>query len=326
MPITSYIAGNGMIFGEKTSSGSRIDYVSDALGSVVAAVDQTLTTVFTARYTPSGSILTQTGTARAFGWVGTYGYLSAAGVSYADYSVRARFYGSKTGRWSSVDQLWPGEPAYEYAASSPVSIIDPSGLRPSLSYETIFVNECSCGDHSPYIPARWLIEWVLTGFDAKGSANNGYIVQQVVAIQSARSCREDAIPNTDTAWMNGWQVKNGTIYSGYASHGITPGYDFKQTGVGDVHNCTASYFQYNLVAGFFNSPAAVADISTWTEWQYAFGIELYRNTYSRGQPAWFFTPDSNYVVRTMTTTSVCCKCGMLFVLPEQERCASIFAG
>jgi hypothetical protein len=34
MPVTNYYTVNGEIIGEKTTGGSRVDYLTDALGSV----------------------------------------------------------------------------------------------------------------------------------------------------------------------------------------------------------------------------------------------------------------------------------------------------
>jgi hypothetical protein len=120
-----------MLIGEQTS-GVSTDYVPDALGSIVAAINQSLTTTYTAAYTPYGTVLASTGTAPNFTWVGSLGYFAAAGVAYAEYSVRARFPSSKTGRWTSVDPMWPGTGAYEYGFASPVLYVDAEGLNSAV--------------------------------------------------------------------------------------------------------------------------------------------------------------------------------------------------
>jgi hypothetical protein len=38
MSVTNYYSTNGQIIGEKTTGGSRIDYLTDALGSVPAPI------------------------------------------------------------------------------------------------------------------------------------------------------------------------------------------------------------------------------------------------------------------------------------------------
>src|SRR4051794_10691323 len=113
MAIKNYLNMNGEIFGE-TSGGARKNYVRDALGSVVAVTDAANTKLYSARYKPYGSTLTSTGTEPSFTWVGTLGYLKAAGVTHSEFSVRARFYKGIAGRWNSVDKYWPFEQAYVY--------------------------------------------------------------------------------------------------------------------------------------------------------------------------------------------------------------------
>ena len=117
-----------MILGEQTGTGPHIDYIPDALGSVVAAVDQNLVTTYTAAYSPFGDVIASTGTAPNLTWVGTLGYLQSAGRPFAEYSVRNRIYSSTTGRWTSVDPYWPTEPPYGYVDGSPTLFVDPSGL------------------------------------------------------------------------------------------------------------------------------------------------------------------------------------------------------
>jgi hypothetical protein len=126
MPKTKYFTANGMLIGEQTN-GVSIDYVPDALGSIVAAINQSLTTTYTAAYTPYGTVLASTGTAPNFTWVGSLGYHAAAGRSYAEYLAGARIVSSKQGRWTSVDGVWPDEPAYVYVCASPALLVDPSG-------------------------------------------------------------------------------------------------------------------------------------------------------------------------------------------------------
>lgn len=126
----SYYAVGGEILGQE-SSGSRSDYLRDALGSVVSTVDQASAVTYTARYKPYGANLAATGTAPSFGWVGALGYRSS-GLATSDCYVRARHYGSVAGMWRSVDPLWTLEKAYTYVNGKVVSAIDPFGLTPHL--------------------------------------------------------------------------------------------------------------------------------------------------------------------------------------------------
>jgi RHS repeat-associated protein len=115
--------------GEQTDGGTRINYVTDALGSIVQAIDENRDTTYTARYKPFGDVLSSTGTAPAFTWVGSLGYLQAAGRPHSAFYVRARFYSKAEGRWTTVDALWPNESAYMYVRCRPSWRVDPSGTQ-----------------------------------------------------------------------------------------------------------------------------------------------------------------------------------------------------
>lgn len=69
-----YHTVNGMLVGE-TSNGVRRGYLPDALGSVVATVDNNGSIENTYRYKPYGSLLAKTGAAAEprFLWCGTSG-------------------------------------------------------------------------------------------------------------------------------------------------------------------------------------------------------------------------------------------------------------
>ncbi len=131
MAVTNYYTVNGEIIGEHTTGHSRLDYLCDALGSVVATVDQTQTVKSTARYKPYGADLSTTGTQPSFGWVGSLGYRRTA-RPHADIYVRARTFATSEGEWTSTDPSWPAEAAFQYASGSPALVIDPSGLAACL--------------------------------------------------------------------------------------------------------------------------------------------------------------------------------------------------
>ena len=133
MPVTNYYTVNGEIIGERTAGSPRVDYITDALGSVTATVNQNAQVVNTYRYKPFGGLLAKTGTGPdpAFGWVGTKGYRPTK-QNFSDFYVRARHYDSATGRWPNVDPigLYGGGPNfYIYVNGSPNSDIDPTGLQ-----------------------------------------------------------------------------------------------------------------------------------------------------------------------------------------------------
>jgi RHS repeat-associated protein len=117
---TAFYTVDGEIIGE-SSSGTRMDYLTDALGSVTAKADQTGNVASSARYKPYGDKLS--GTDYTFGWVGSYGYRKAVNGSY----VRARHYSVTRGNWTTVDRLWPDEQSYAYALGNPTKLVDPTG-------------------------------------------------------------------------------------------------------------------------------------------------------------------------------------------------------
>ena len=129
MPVTNYYTVDGEIIGERTGSNT-INYATDALGSVTGTlVGGQLQNTYA--YKPYGALLAKTGTGAdpKMGWVGTRGY-RGTGRRQSDAYVRARHYGTTTGRWTTADPLWPVLMRYSYVHGSPVSLGDRSGLDP----------------------------------------------------------------------------------------------------------------------------------------------------------------------------------------------------
>src|SRR5579871_2273628 len=132
MAVTNYYTVNGAIIGEKTAGGSRTDYLTDALGSVTATINQSGQVVNTYRYKPYGAQLAKTGLGAdpAFQWVGSQGYRQTS-KKYSDVYVRARHYDSRGGRWASMDPLRYSigrVNLYGYVDGRPTLDRDPSGL------------------------------------------------------------------------------------------------------------------------------------------------------------------------------------------------------
>lgn len=135
MPVTNYYTVNSEIIGEKTTGGSRLDYLTDALGSVTATMDQSANLVNTYRYKPYGAQLSKTGvgTDPAFQFVGSRGY-KQTGKKYSDIYVRKRHYSSDIGAWTSrVDlaAVLAGEPYYGYGSANPITYLDFDGNQPT---------------------------------------------------------------------------------------------------------------------------------------------------------------------------------------------------
>lgn len=122
-----YYTVDGQMIGYK-NAGGRKDFLTDALGSVTAEVDQTgATKTFDGRYKPYGGDLSSTGTRGSYGWVGAWGY-RGTGLSASSHYVRARHYSKASGAWCMVDPLWPNQSTYTYSSSMPTSRVDPTGL------------------------------------------------------------------------------------------------------------------------------------------------------------------------------------------------------
>src|SRR5215212_59197 len=116
MPTTNYYSINGELIGEKVGTGARTDYLTDALGSVTATLNQSGAVVNTYRYKPYGAQLAKTGAGAdpAFRWVGNQGYRQT-GKKYSDVYIRARHYGEREGRWPNRDPYGPIFIGYTYA-------------------------------------------------------------------------------------------------------------------------------------------------------------------------------------------------------------------
>jgi RHS repeat-associated protein len=128
--VTKYYSVNGQIIGEKVGSNPRTDYLTDALGSVTATVDQTCHIINEYRYKPYGAQLAKTGSGSdsAFRWVGSLGYRQT-GLNQSDVYVRARHYGAGVGRWTSLDPVAVRE-MYSYVRGATTRAVDPTGLLP----------------------------------------------------------------------------------------------------------------------------------------------------------------------------------------------------
>lgn len=130
MPVKNYVSRNGQVEYEYDDLGDILTYGRDALGNVVAGYDAATNAVFTADYKPYGEFAATTGNVagRRFMWVGSWGYRFTSGVPVSHY-VRARHLSMRMGMWTSVDPLWPSEPAFGYVGGMPTAFIDPLGLQ-----------------------------------------------------------------------------------------------------------------------------------------------------------------------------------------------------
>jgi RHS repeat-associated protein len=110
------------------SGGVTKDFLTDHLGSITAEINQSQTRTYDTRYSAYGRTNWSTGIGCGFGWVGSYGYRET-GLFHMSHYVRARHYSYLTGAWSTVDQLWPDESAYEYVGGRSPKVSDRFGLQ-----------------------------------------------------------------------------------------------------------------------------------------------------------------------------------------------------
>jgi RHS repeat-associated protein len=204
------------------AGGSPVFPLGDQLGSEGALTDVSGNVIGREFYEPFGAPTT-TGTVGLFQFTGHP--LVNAGVYYS----RARFYDSNTGRFLSEDPIGAsGRSAnpYAYVNGNPISLIDPLGLTPTLSYKTL-----SGGADQ----ATWQIQWNLS----KPSQSGGWIVQQIDA--------KDAAGNTTTYW-EAWQVSPNSSVTTYAAKG-DPNDDLFR-GWSSINGSARFYEGLTLPAGF----------------------------------------------------------------------------
>lgn len=125
MGVVDYAIANRRIVSE-TRGGTHRFYHADPLGSTVALYNDSQTKTDWFKYWPYGEIrdsLDVTGTPMKF--IGTEGCPTQAdGCTY----MRAREQDPKTGRWLSVDPLWPIARSYRYSLNSSLTLRHPRGM------------------------------------------------------------------------------------------------------------------------------------------------------------------------------------------------------
>lgn len=142
--MTNFFSTDREVIGERTLGLGGKDYIPDGLGSLSLAVspsdisEQTL-----ARFHAYGPtyILTSQTDIPYFLWVGSKGY-KVTSRAHSDLYVRLRHYSFQEARWTTVDPLWPYQPAFIYAWSSPIMGIDPSGSCAITIKGTVNVAVC----------------------------------------------------------------------------------------------------------------------------------------------------------------------------------------
>jgi RHS repeat-associated protein len=131
--VASYNYGVGLASRVKGSTSNYYD--ADGLGSIIGLSDSDGSYANSYSYLPFGERLSRTETiANPFQYIGQLGITTdSTGLEF----MRARFYDSSLGRFTTVDPIdIDGEDTnfYRYVRNNPVSAIDPLGTRPS-AYE-----------------------------------------------------------------------------------------------------------------------------------------------------------------------------------------------
>ncbi len=210
MSTTNYYSIHGQIIGEKTAGSSRVDYLTDALGSVTATVDQSANVINTYRYKPYGGLLAKTGGGSdpAFQWVGSQGYRNT-GKAYSDVYIRQRHYSSGLGRWANKDAKQYDFRnilnKYLYIKDSPTTLMVPMPPAPAQLWLTITPLgvpttggfDCGFVEHS--------VQWKLS------SRATGWLIQHVFhnanIVSTDRPPRRVALYTCE--YWEAWQFING---------------------------------------------------------------------------------------------------------------------
>lgn len=134
MAVTNYFTIEGEMVGEfRGNTAETVEtqvYLRDYLGSTAETRNADPSTDSRYQYLPYGGWLFSSGSGSTprYLWDGTWGYRTTDLANVSHY-VRARHYDAKSGIWTSLDPVWPVEPAYLYAAETPAKMIDPTGLE-----------------------------------------------------------------------------------------------------------------------------------------------------------------------------------------------------
>jgi RHS repeat-associated protein len=139
-----------------TAAGARYFYDFDATGSTAGLTDATGSYVNRYRYLPFGESQSVTAaTANSFQFVGAFGVQAeGGGLSF----MRARFYSTAVGRFTSSDplQLGGGDTNfYRYAANQPVQFVDPSGQIIWFTNNDLELGDADTYYHSTVYNYNW---------------------------------------------------------------------------------------------------------------------------------------------------------------------------
>ena len=213
MATTNYDTINGQIVSEH-NNGVQTDYITDALGSVVATANQFAQVVNTYTYKPSGAVLAKTGVARdpRFMWVGTWGYRTT-GRNYSEEYVGARHYSNLTGQWTTVDPMWPWEEAHVYARGNPTTYFDPDGLNPLIQLAVDMARAAICPPKKCCCcPTGVKIRNIRTNDDARdGHPAFGHYFEVVIGYSYHEISKDEAESDCQLEWWETNSIRQNNI-------------------------------------------------------------------------------------------------------------------
>ncbi|MBC8066383.1 MAG: RHS repeat-associated core domain-containing protein [Chlorobia bacterium] len=198
MGVTNYYSVDGEMVGDYDGVDHR-DYLRDAVGSVTRITGGT-----TQRYMPFGQdrVVDLHLPRPRFGWIGVYGY-EATYLRYSHHYVKTRHYDPNIARWTTVDPLWPSEPAYTYAGNNPTNWIDPSGQKATFppgstcSGDASKLNDC-CDKTRKFLMPNGTLDRVVATRIAKcvAQAFKGSEVTTLLILNHlGNMCNNDKSPN-----------------------------------------------------------------------------------------------------------------------------------
>jgi len=224
MATTRYHSLNSELVGE-TYSGSRTDYLTDALDSVTSTVSAGASLVNLYTFAPYGSTIARSGSGSdpRFLWAGAKGYRSTTRKNSETY-VRARHFGQPEGRWTTsrfttvspydwnihamhpgMELVWANDPPI--AGGSEVA-----AARVTRGITTNGVGLSAPDDSTPNCPATNMArQFFATWISVSKAGTTGYNIMALVQVNmfctlTCNPCCPSTTPDADIVqWIDGYE-------------------------------------------------------------------------------------------------------------------------